>query len=359
MPDVSSPPTAARLLARLDRLPRSAVAYATTGIAGLALFFAFYGNFAINVSFIQTCAAVVPGCTPETAQGWLTLPVVLYLVGYVFGAVVLAALSDRIGRPRGLRLALLCGVLGSLLTSVATSYELFTLGRALTGITLGGALPIANTYIGELAPARERARYTAISFAACAAGAMAGIWAGLVATTPPAPFPDGLPFALGADGGWRWMYAVAVLLGITALVASLRLPESPRWLLEHGRLAEATAVVATFELRARRRGPLPEPTAELTLPEHTTGRAAYRELLGEARYRRRVLLLTAMWFTGYATVFAYSTGSTVVLTSLGFTPPVAGTISAVGGIGFLVQGLFSRGSPNAWNAATGCRWARP
>jgi putative MFS transporter len=69
--------------------------------------------------------------------------------------------------------------------------------------------------------------------------------------------------------------------------------------------------------------------------------AAYRELFSEARYRNRTVLLVFMWIAGYATVFAYSTGSASVLTGLGFTPPVAGMISAVGGIGFFAQGLFS------------------
>lgn len=119
------------------------------------------------------------------------------------------------------------------------------------------------------------------------------------------------------------------------------MPESPRWLLEHGRLDEADAVVTKLERRALRYGPLPEPAAPTPLPEHTAGRAAYRELLGNRTYRNRVLLLIAMWFFGYATVFGYSTGSTVVLTGLDFTAPVAGMISAVGGVGFFFQGLFS------------------
>ncbi len=101
-------------------------------------------------------------------------------------------------------------------------------------------------------------------------------------------------------------------------------------------------MVTALEQRAARRGPLPEPAAHVQLPEHEKPTAAaYRELFSDARYRRRTLLLVFMWIAGYATVFAYSTGSTSVLTGLGFTPPVAGMISAVGGIGFFVQGLFS------------------
>jgi hypothetical protein len=94
-----------------------------------------------------------------------------------------------------------------------------------------------------------------------------------------------------------------------------------------------------LERRALRRGPLPEPVPQLAALVRESGPTPYRELLRDRRYRARLLLLIAMWFTGYATVFGYSTGSTVVLATLGFTASVAGMISAVGGIGFLVQGL--------------------
>jgi MFS family permease len=147
--------------------------------------------------------------------------------------------------------------------------------------------------------------------------------------------------ALGLAAGWRWIYWLAVVIAVLAVLATLRLPESPRWLVAHGRVADADAVVSRIERRALRRGPLPESGPPIPLPATVPTGRAYRELFAQRRYRNRMLLLIAMWFTGYATVFSYSTGSTVVLTSLHFTAPVAGMISAVGGVGFFVQGLFS------------------
>ena len=335
---------AARLVARLDRLPRRAVGFAATGIAGLAMFTVFYCNFDPNVSFLQTCTQIQPGCTPENAQASLTLPVCLFLLGYLAGGLTVAPLSDRFGRRRLMAVALGFAWIGSLVTAVAGTYGEFVTGRTITGVSMGTMLSVANTYVGEMAPARARAKYTARTFVLCALGATFGIGLGLLLTTPAAPFPQGLPVALagpGFDTGWRWVYGIAVALATAGLLALLRLPESPRWLIEHGRLGEAEGVVTRLEQKALRSGPLDEPAAGAALPEHVRGRAAVLELVSEARYRNRMLLLFAMWFTGYATVFAYSTSSTATLTSLHFTAPVAGMISAVGDLGFLVQALFS------------------
>jgi putative MFS transporter len=329
----------AAVLARLDRLPRRAVGFAATGIVGFGMFVIFYCNFDINVSFLQTCGQIVPGCTPANAQSWLPLPVCAYLAGYVVGGLLLAPMSDRLGRRSVLAASVAFTALGSLIAALAGDYATFTVGRAVTGIAMGGVLAVGNTYIGELAPHGARARYTATTFVLCTLGAMVGIGLGLVLTTEAAPFPQGMPLAFGLANGWRWIHWVAVILGALATVAALRLPESPRWLVEHGRLDDADAVVTGLEARAR--GPLTEPDPSTVPPPAEHASHAYRELFANRRYRRRALLLVAMWFTGYATVFSYSTGSTVVLTSLHFTPPVAGMISAAGGVGFFVQGLFS------------------
>jgi MFS family permease len=331
------------LLARLDRLPRHAVRWAATGIVGAALFVVFYCNFDINVSFLQTCPQIREGCTPENASSAERLPVCLYLLGYLLGGLLVAPLSDRLGRRALVTSSLVFATVGSLITAVAPNYPVFVIGRGVTGIAMGTLLAVANTYIGELAPPVARARYTAVTFILCTLGATIGIGLGLLLTTESASFPHGLPFAVGLESGWRWMYWVAVIVGALALLASFRLPESPRWLIEHGHLDRATTVVEALEQRATRRGPLPEPeVVAADLPRHeATTSEAYRELFTNPTYRNRMLVLVAMWFFGYATVFAYSTSSTSILTGLHFTPPVAGMISAVGGLGFFVQGLFS------------------
>lgn len=342
-------PVVPELIARLERLPRRAVRYAVMGILGLGLFTVFYCNFDINVSFIQTCVAIKHGCSPANAAGAERLPVCLYLAGYIVGDLLLAPLSDRLGRRRMIVAVLAFAVVGSLITALSQDFPTFVTGRAVTGVAMGGLLAIGNTYIGELAPSSARARYTALTFVLCTLGALVGIWIGLLLTTPTASFPNGLPGALAGPSfteGWRWVYAVATAVAAVAVVSALVLPESPRWLIDRGRVDDAEALVERLERRALRRGPLAEPTPSelpssepLTRPKPTA--AAYLELLSDSRYVRRALVLALVWFFGYATVFAFSTSSTSILTGLHFTAPVAGMISAVGGVGFFVQGMFS------------------
>jgi MFS family permease len=333
------------VLARLDRIDVWSLPYLFIGIIGLGFLFTFYDIFDINVSFIQSCVALKPGCTPETALGALKLPVVLNLAGYVVGTLLLSPLADRYGRRNMLLATMLLTGLGSLYNALAADYTQFVIARIITGIGIGADLAIVNTFIGEVAPRRSRARFTSVIFVNSALGALLGIWLGLILTTPKEPWPGGLPFAQagpGFDNGWRWMYAIGAVLALIAIVLRYELPESPRWLVSRGRVDEADAVVSNMERAARRRGPLPdsEPLPEATVSQ-ARGLASYRELFADPVYRARIALLVVLWFLGYVTVYSFSAGFTSILTSLHYKPPEAGVIVAVGAFGFLVCALFA------------------
>ncbi len=70
-------------------------------------------------------------------------------------------------------------------------------------------------------------------------------------------------------------------------------------------------------------------------------RISYAEIFGNARYVRRMLLLLAVWFIGYMTVYAYAIGLTVALVTLSYPPPEAGMIAAVGTLGFILCAVFA------------------
>ncbi len=331
--------TSGLLLARLDRIPVWALPRLFAGIIGVGFLFTFYDIFDINVSFIQTCTDLVPGCTPPHAEAYIGLPVLLNLVGYVIGTLVLSPLSDRAGRRDLLLVTMVLTGIGSALTAVVENYSWFVVARLITGIGIGADLAIVNTYVGEMAPRGARARHTAMIFIFSALGAMLGIWAGLVLTTPATKLPLGLPFALASPGftqGWRVMYAIGALLALIGVLLRFKLPESPRWLVTRNRFEEADSVIADMEARAHAISPLAPLPDSIPPSPPTLSELPFTAIFRNPLYRRRTLLLVSVWFLGYVTVYSFAAGFTTLLSALRYPPPEAGLITAMGTLGFLL-----------------------
>jgi MFS family permease len=364
--------SAAAVIARQDRIPTWSLSYLFIGIIGVGFLFTFYDIFDITVSFIQTCTQIVAKCVPGGPPGSvlaadkLGLPVELNLAGYVVGALLLAPFADRFGRRNMLLFTLLLTGLGSLFNAFVGDYTTFIIARVITGIGIGADLAIVNTYISEVSPKNSRARYTALIFCMSAVGAFIGIWLGLILTTPSGNFPYGLPFAQATlqtvggittpfgGSGWRIMYGIGAVLALVGIALRFQLPESPRWLISRGQVAEADKVVSDMEAHARRRsGELPAPDAEIPVQAGAT-RTPYTEILGNPLYLRRTLFLIVVWFFGYITIYAIAQGLTTLLAPVlplpaGMPPPEAagavageaGVLAALGTIGFLATAIFA------------------
>src|ERR1700730_3063541 len=333
----------AAIVARQDRIPIWSLSYLFIGIIGIGFLFTFFDIFDINVSFIQTCVTLVSGCTPQTSANYLGLPLLLNLSGYVVGALILSPLADRFGRRDILLATLIITGIGSLYNAFVTDYANFIIARTITGIGVGADLALVATYIGEVAPSNGRAKYTSLIFIMSSLGAFFGIWLGLFLTTPATPFPLGLPFAVagaGFENGWRWMYGIGALLALVGILLRFQLPESPRWLISQGRIEEADQIVNDMEQRAMKRlTNLPPVGSELHF--HTGEKnATYMEILGNPVYLRRTLLLFSMWFIAFITVYTIGVGITTILSTLGYPPPEAGMVAAVGVFGFIAVAVF-------------------
>jgi MFS transporter, putative metabolite:H+ symporter len=340
----SASPTAKSVLARLDRIDAWSMPFLFLGIIGTGFLFAFFDVFDINVSFIQTCTALKHGCTPENAITTLRVPVVLNLLGYVIGALGLAPISDRIGRRNMLMITMAITGLGALYDALAPNYANFVIARIVTGVGVGADLAIVNTFVGEVAPRRNRSRWISVIFIMSSLGALLGIWLGLFLTTAPAPWPNGLSFAKASPtftDGWRWMYAIGALLALVGIVLRVKLPESPRWLISKGRVQEADEVVSEMERVASQHGPLAPPAEDVPMDTADSSGMPFRDVFGNRFYLTRVLQLLAVWFLAYVTVFGFSAGFTSILSSLKYPPPEAGLITAVGAFGFLACALFA------------------
>ncbi len=357
----------AALVARQDRVPIWSLSYLFIGIIGIGFLFTFFDIFDINVSFIQTCTQIVPGCLPGPPPGLtaappglvlasdkLGLPVLLNLAGYVVGALILSPLADRFGRRDMLLVTLVITGLGSLYTAFVGDYTNFIISRIITGVGVGADLALVATYINEVAPSKGRAKYTSLIFVMSSLGAFLGIWLGLWLTTPAANFPQGLPFALAtvtevnklpqfAGNGWRIMYGVGAVLALVGIILRFRLPESPRWLVSRGRVEEAEQIVTEMEQRALRRLPELPPVGEAIDVPSGEGRVTYLELLSNPLYLRRTLLLFCMWFVAFITVYTIGVGITTILAGLGYPPPEAGLVAAIGVFGFIACALFDFG----------------
>lgn len=335
--------SAAAIIARQDRIPVWSLPYLYIGIIGVGFLFTFFDIFDINVSFIQTCTQIINGCTPLNAANYLGLPVLLNLVGYVIGTLVLSPLADRFGRRDMLLVTMLLTGIGSLYTALVGDYTNFVIARTITGIGIGADLALVNTYINEVAPHTGRARYTSMVFIMSSLGAFFGIWLGLFLTTPPTPFPDGLPFAIAGPGftyGWKVMYAIGALLALIGILLRVQLPESPRWLITRGRIDEADRVVTEMERHATRRTTLPPPAAEIPVQVESE-KMSYAEIFSNGLYLRRTILLLFVWLIGYITVYAIAAGLTSLLAGLKYPPPEAGLIAAIGTLGFILCAIVA------------------
>jgi putative MFS transporter len=351
------------VIARQDRIQVWSLPYLYVFIIGLGFLFTFFDIFDINVSFIQMCTQIVKGCLagpppgsttlpPGTvaAASLLGLPVLMNLIGYVIGTLILSPLSDRFGRRDMLLVTMVITGLGSLMTAFIGDYNTFVIARTITGIGIGADLAIVNTYINEVAPRNGRAKFTSLIFINSALGAFLGIWLGLVLTTPSAPFPLGLPFAIAQvdpktgvfmGAGWRIMYIVGAALALIGILLRVQLPESPRWLVSRGRVQEADAVVRSMESHAQRSSALPQALDEVPVQAEGGGKSAFAEILTNGTYLRRTILLLLVWFIAYVTVYSIAAGLTTVLSALGYAPPEAGIIAAMGTFGFILCGVFA------------------
>ncbi|MEO8906337.1 MAG: MFS transporter [Polyangiaceae bacterium] len=169
-----------------------------------------------------------------------------YLLGAVLGALVFGWLADQLGRKRLFSITLGLYLAATALTATATSFHVFVLFRFLTGAGIGGEYTAINSAIQELIPARYRGRTDLIINGSFWVGAALGALGVVVLLRP------GL---LGPDVGWRVAFGIGAALGLGVLFLRHYVPESPRWLMTHGRLQEAEAV--TREIEAHAVAPLP------------------------------------------------------------------------------------------------------
>jgi MFS family permease len=187
-----------------------------------------------------------------------------YLAGAVLGAIFFGWLTDRLGRKKLFFITLAVYLVATAATAFSWNLWSFALFRFLTGAGIGGEYAAINSTIQELVPARVRGWTDLVINGSFWVGAAAGA-AGSIVLLDPALLPT--------DIGWRAAFLIGALLSVAIFFMRMWLPESPRWLITHGRPVEAEAVVAGIEDRFRRTGhelaPGPFPRIRLRARSHT------------------------------------------------------------------------------------------
>jgi MFS family permease len=221
--------------ARLDRLPWSG--FHSRVVLALGITWILDG---LEVTLAGAVAgAVKQGLRLDDSQ--IGLSASAYLAGAVLGALLFGWLADRHGRKPLFFVTLGVYLTATALTGLAQGFAGFALCRFLTGAGIGGEYSAINSAIQELTPARYRGRTDLLINGSFWIGAALGA-AGVLLLLAPGLLPEWL--------GWRLAFGIGAALGALILLLRRSLPESPRWLMINGRLAEAEAIVRDIERRA-------------------------------------------------------------------------------------------------------------
>jgi MFS family permease len=228
------PPIVTAIPARLDRLPWSR--FHLLVVVALGVTWILDG---LEVTIVGAFGGVLQDPRTLDLSGEQIGGVAsFYVIGAVIGAVFFGWLTDRFGRKRMFFATLAIYLLGVLLSAFSWDFLSFALFRCLTGFGIGGEYAAVNSAIDELIPARLRGRIDLVVNGSYWLGAALGSGATIILLNPKL-FP--------IDLGWRLGFGLGAALGLFILLLRRFVPESPRWLVAHGRDQEAERTVAEIE----------------------------------------------------------------------------------------------------------------
>jgi putative MFS transporter len=271
-------------------------------------------------------SVVIAYTLPVLIGEWKLAPVqsgLLISAGYgaqFLGAIVFGSLAERFGRLPVLKILVLVMSLLAIVCAMAGSYSQLITLRALQGLAIGGALPVAICYINEIAPTATRGRFFGTFQFLMTSGfglaALSGAW-------------------LIPAFGWRIMFAIGAV-PLLALPFTTILPESPRWLAGRGRLAEAAR-----SLEKLGSGSLPAENARPPIPG--SGDKVPYAMLFAPEVRKTSIVTALLWFLTSLVSFGLVTWIPSIYVSM-FKIPVADALkyNIVVAISIFILPIFLR-----------------
>ncbi len=272
---------AALISARLDRLPATRTIWIRVLLLSLGGFFEFYDLFFtgyIGPGLVRSgiLTATTPGMFGTSG---IASFVAAMFSGLFLGTMIFGFIADRLGRRAIFTVSLLWYTVATVVMAFQNTAFGLNLWRFIAGIGVGVELVTIDTYLSELVPKQLRGRSFAynqtVQFLAVPVVALLA-WL-LVPLSP-----------LGLDG-WRWVVLTGAAGAVFVWWIRLSVPESPRWLAQHGRVEEAERVIADLESRVEKEfgGALPPPAAI----DAQISRGRFAEIW-RPPYRRRTLMMS-------------------------------------------------------------------
>jgi putative MFS transporter len=272
--------SAVAISARLDRLPANRRIWTMVVLLSLGGCFEYYDLFLTGY--------IAPGLvrshifTATTAgffgNNGIASFVAAFFMGLFIGTIAFGFVADRFGRRSIFTASLIWYSLCTLVMAFQHSAGAINLWRLLAGIGIGVELVTIDTYLSELMPKHLRGRAfvvnAAIQFTSLPVAAALAWW--LVPRTP-----------FGIDG-WRWLVGIGAVGAVIVWFLRRRLPESPRWLAQHGRLEEANGILSRLEAGVRAEGAAP--LSQPRLAPEPQARGSFLEIL-HPRYLPRTVML--------------------------------------------------------------------
>ncbi|WP_315973832.1 MULTISPECIES: MFS transporter [Curtobacterium] len=264
----------------------------------------------------------------------------IYLIGQVVGALVFGRMSDRLGRRKLFILTLAIYLIGSGIAGLAQDFWFLAAFRFVAGLGIGGEYAAINSAIDELIPAKYRGHVDIAINGTYWGGAALGAFANIYLL-------DTSYFA--ENIGWRIGFFLGPVLGIAIIFLRRHIPESPRWLMTHGREEEAEATVSRIEASVEQATgrPLPEVDQSKAMTVTPTDRVGFlaiarvllkqyptRTLVGATMMITQAFLYNAIFFT-YALVLTNFFGLKTAETAVYFFPFAIGNL-----LGPIILGRF-------------------